>query len=260
MSRITCHFQGRLGNLMFEAAAVVATAKRQGMTPCFWKEECQYYRDILAYRDYMKPILQQFEKWDNAAAFKAHEDNIHGYSALPAFSQDTMLRGFYTCSRYFNDYRKDIIELFTRRDKGVVEKKIHDLRLGYPGKQLVSVHVRRTDYVTDYGWALPLEYYQQAAQRFPGAVFVIFSDDIEWCKRVLTFMPARAYITERDFIELQMMGRLDGMIIANSTFSTWGAILGDPDMNKTVVAPQKWLPDGKGNHNHDIHEPHWVLL
>lgn len=259
MNKLTCNFQGRLGNLMFEVAAVVATAKRQGMTPCFPANECDYYHGIPAFQQYLKPILRQFESWNNAAAFRVHEDNIHGYSELPVFTQDTMLRGFYTCSRYFNDYRQDIINLFSR-DKETVATRVRDMRTAHAGRKIVAVHIRRTDYVTDYGWALPLDYYKKAAERFPGAVFAIFSDDHAWCRSELGFLPDRAYLDDKDYICIQLLGQFDGCILANSTFSTWGAILGDPDMKKEIVSPKIWIPEGRGNHNKDIHEPHWMQI
>src|ERR1017187_5128288 len=112
MSRITCNFQGRLGNCMFETAAVLATAWRQNLTPCFPANECDYYRGITAFQHYLKPLLQKYPSFVDPAPFRVHEDNLYQYAALPAFESDTMLKGFYTCSQYFKDYRKEIIDVF----------------------------------------------------------------------------------------------------------------------------------------------------
>jgi hypothetical protein len=54
-----------------------------------------------------------------------------------------------------------------------------------------------------------------------------------------------------------MMGKCDAHIIANSTFSAWGAMLGDRDCNKKVIAPRLWCPT---EFNKDIFEPHWILI
>lgn len=259
MMRLTCNFQGRLGNLMFEIAAVLATAKRQGMIPSFPKFENDYYHGIPAFQQYLKPILSQFDKWTDTHAWTNYEDTIGCYTPLPTFERDTMLRGYFTCSQYFNDYRRELIELF-RTDGPTVERNVEAIRRAHEGRRTVAVHVRRTDYVTDYGWDLSPDYYERAARLFPGAAFIVFSDDQEWCRQHLDCMPRRTFVSELDYIELQMMGRFDAMILANSTFSTWGAILGDPNMDKEIVGPKIWIPQGKGNHNKDIVEPHWTLL
>jgi len=260
MSRITCNFQGRLGNLMFETACVLATAWRQKLEPCWPQEECQYYKDITAFGHFIKPVLKAYGTFTDPAPFKRHEENYKKFEALPAFTTDTMLYGFYTSSRYFNDYRREIIDVFTKTYRADVAVRVEELRRRHIGKQLVAVHVRRADYVTDYFWDLPLSYYEAAAAKFPDAEFVVFSDDLDWCNKNLGFMRRPDIVNDRDYMAIQVMSRMDAIIIANSTFSAWGAMLGDPDCNKTVVAPACWVPPGRGNHNADIYEPHWIRL
>jgi hypothetical protein len=260
-TRLTCNFQGRLGNLMFEVATVLATAWTQELTPCFQLEECDYYKGIRAFQQYLKPMLADYAHWLDPRPFAVYDESVHNYTPLPAFERDTMLKGYFTTSRYFSAHRHRIIEEFTKRDKSRVDAIANDIRRSHKGRRIVAAHVRRTDYVTDYHWELPLSYYEQAASLFPGAVFVIFTDDYPWAESNLRFMTDRQFVRERDYIEMQLMGACsDANIIANSTFSAWGAMLGDPDMTKTVVSPARWVPEGRGTHNRDIWEPHWTRI
>ncbi len=124
----------------------------------------------------------------------------------------------------------------------------------------VSLHIRRGDYVTNaaaskFFGSLSTEYYKQAleyvAQKI-GTDFTvfIFSDDIEWVRQTSSqFVPQSAdtvYVSDRNRItdheELALMSACKHHVIANSSFSWWGAWL-NPSQNKIVVAPKQWLTD-----------------
>ena len=89
------------------------------------------------------------------------------------------------------------------------------------------------------------EYYKSAIKRFANdTLFVIFSDDIEWCKHNLDFITNKIFINENnDILELYLMSYFKNNIIANSTFSWWGAWLGE---NNKVIMPNpsnNWFSD-----------------
>lgn len=260
---ITCNFQGRLGNLLYEIATVLATAWRQNLTPAFCLEhERGYYNDQPSYRDYVKHIISQFHCFQVTPNFKYHDENIRLEPSMPILTEDTMLRGYFNSYEYFEDYRERIIDLFTKRDKEQVESRYQEVRRKY-SKPLVAVHVRRADYVTDYGWALGVDYYERAYEeirkRLADCTFVIFSDDRNWCIEHLRFMQSKEFPVDKDYIEMQLMGRFDGLIMANSTFSDWGGKLG---RQKLVIAPDVWRDDkgGADPYNKWIYEPHWIRL
>jgi hypothetical protein len=113
----------------------------------------------------------------------------------------------------------------------------------------VSVHIRRGDFVT-LDWTLPEEFYysamQKVAETLPNATYLVFSDDIDWCKdnyRELGFDVAGdrlVFVTgnegERSYVDIDLMSRCQGMIIANSAFSYFAALLNNhPD--KFVINP-----------------------
>ena len=117
----------------------------------------------------------------------------------------------------------------------------------------VCVHVRRGDYATDphtsafHGLA-PLDYYREAAARISATVrdphFFVFSDDPDWVEQNLRFEHEMTYVThngaDRDYEDLRLMALCRHHIIANSSFSWWGAWLGQSP-GQQVFAPARWL-------------------
>jgi hypothetical protein len=122
----------------------------------------------------------------------------------------------------------------------------------------VIVHARRGDYLLkkDFHTNLDHTYYTKALaymkERIPNAKFIFISDDIHYWKE--SFNNA-IYFNESDIITLWLMMNSSNLIIANSTFSWWGAYLSGGE----VVAPKEWFgPEGPSSK--DIYEPSWILL
>jgi Glycosyl transferase family 11 len=117
-------------------------------------------------------------------------------------------------------------------------------RQGIPEKcDMVAIHVRRGDYVKHsfYVDLMETRYYERAMELFPHEKFVVFSDDIEWCKQQEIFKDCEfSHGTEVE--DMNNMASCIGHIIANSSFSWWAAYLSP--YTKKVVAPQDWHPDG----------------
>lgn len=254
---ITCNFQGRLGNLMFEIAATLAAAWKHNITPVFPNWHDDYYKDLPAFQNYILPMLHQFYQYDKKRInFKEyHESGDFQYKPI-VIEENTKLIGWFTSSLYFDEYRDKIIDIFSTNQE-YVNALAQNIMSKYPGREFVSVHVRRTDYVTDYKWDLPLNYYEEAAKQFENPIYVIFSDDPDWCREHLSFMKEKIFVTDKDYLELLLMGKFNAHIAANSTFSSMGIILGDRNKNKKVIAPKIWSPVV---HNKDIQEKHWILI
>lgn len=254
---ITCNFQGRLGNLMYEIAATLAAAWRNDATPVFPSRAHDYYRNLPAFEQYISPLLEQFYQYNSRRMkfTEYHEPADYHYEEIKA-DNNLILHGYFTTSMHWDEYRDKIIDLFSTNQE-YVNTLAENIISKYPGREFVSVHVRRTDYVTDYQWDLPLSYYEQAAAQFENPIFVIFSDDPDWCKENLSFLKEKVFITDKDYLELLLMGKFHAHIIANSTFSAWGAMLGDRNRAKKVIAPKVWSPV---KHNQNIQEKHWILI
>ena len=107
----------------------------------------------------------------------------------------------------------------------------------------VAIHVRRGDYVNNpfYVDLVETDYYEKAINLFDGSDFLIFSDDIEWCKLQPIFNGCE-FATGTELEDLNLMSSCIGHIIANSSFSWWGAYLSP--YSKRIVAPKAWYTDG----------------
>ena len=111
----------------------------------------------------------------------------------------------------------------------------------------VSLHIRRGDYLNlkNIG-ILDVEYYVTAVEHIrknvENPIFYIFSDDLKWCKNSLGFIGDCIYVdfTQTEIEDLELMAFCRHNIIANSSFSWWGAWL-NQHPNKTVIAPKGWL-------------------
>jgi len=132
----------------------------------------------------------------------------------------------------------------------------------------VSLHVRRGDYTlaAEGNIALPLDYYHRAIdlirQRFDDPVFFIFSDDIEFARKNLPAGMRQVFVEGNDDLssheDLRLMAACQHHIIANSSFSWWGAWL-NPSSEKVVVAPRHWLLSPESAFE-DLLPPTWYAL
>jgi len=113
----------------------------------------------------------------------------------------------------------------------------------------VAIHVRRGDYVNNpfYVDLAADGYYERAMAEFPeGTEFLVFSDDIDWCMKSPIFDGKFiSFCTVKDEVEsMNMMAACKAHIIANSSFSWWGAWLSPKYPDNKVIAPAKWYSDG----------------
>ena len=117
--------------------------------------------------------------------------------------------------------------------------------------------MRRGDYVsntetTDFHGLCDVDYYQEAIRKIrkglPHSTFYIFSDDKDYVKEIFNRLPNVVFIEHIpfDFEELLLMSYCKHNIIANSTFSWWGAWL-NTNMHKIVIAPDLWFADKEMN-------------
>lgn len=134
----------------------------------------------------------------------------------------------------------------------------------------VCFHVRRGDYVTNAAansthGLCSLAYYHEAieyiSKKVQDPVFFVFSDDMEWTKSMISFSHEVHYMDhngpDEDYEDLRLMMQCKHFIISNSSFSWWGAWLGN-NGDKIVVCPRLWFNDP--NLNTDIISESWVKL
>ncbi|OGM91147.1 hypothetical protein A2999_01225 [Candidatus Wolfebacteria bacterium RIFCSPLOWO2_01_FULL_38_11] len=167
-------------------------------------------------------------------------------------SGNVYLDGYWQNEKYFKDIEEIIRKEFTL--KNPFNKIISGIAEKISETNSVSLHIRRGDYVKDkitnqlHG-VCSLDYYLNAINRILEKVskpsFFIFSDDIEWAKNNLKLNYSTFFISDnliKDSEELVLMSKCKHNIIANSSFSWWGAWL-NQNPQKIVIAPKQWFKD-----------------
>jgi hypothetical protein len=266
MNYITCDILGPgtgqfnfgLCNQMFQVAALTSHAYDDGLTAIFPQIKTPQYGG------YDKNIMSRVNSEDiNTSNFKYIEIPF-GYHKLSE-KCNICYKGYMQSEKYFVHNRQLILDLFapTEEIKQYIETKYGELLKS----NLMSMHIRRGDYVhqPNHHPVTSPEYYLTAAEYITSRTavdkYVIFSDDIEWCKEIFGTDQNVVYIEgEADYIDLYLMSMCKHNIIANSTFSWWGAWLNNnPD--KIVVAPTEWFGSARTNLNTaDIIPQTWIKL
>lgn len=151
----------------------------------------------------------------------------------------------------------------------VRERALHnmqEIRARCGGRAVVSVHVRRADYlVSPVHLNLSVRYYEEALSRFPAdtAAVLVFSDDIAWCEAQPVFTRRGAHFSRGNpcLVDMCMMSLCDHHVIANSSFSFWGAMLG-VNPARQVVCPRDFVQPGGHNAwiNGRWYPPRWTAL
>lgn len=211
---------GRIGNAIFQISATIGYAKKYGVRFCFPKWEHQNSFNIPQEFFVDKGLINVKSK---------HSEPGYTYSEIP-FQENCSLYGYYQSWKYFDNCSEYIRELFTPPN------------LDATFKDYCCVHVRRTDYLNypKHHPIQPMQYYMSAAEKIPTKKFMVFSDDVEWCKQ--NFKGNEFAINETSSVasDFSKMVSCSHYIIANSSFSWWAAWLSRSE-DKVVVAPNNWF-------------------
>jgi len=205
--------------------------------------------------------------------FKAKVLRVHcvGYNPKAlAWRGNLYIDGFWQSEKYFVSFERDIrSELTLKSPMSAFANTFKDSILNE--KNSISIHIRRGDLILNMysdphaGICTP-EYYSKAFDyiksqiKTDGRVF-FFSDDIEWVKdNIKTSFPA-SYVScpeITDYEELVLMSLCKHNIIANSSFSWWGAWLNE-NKKKIIIAPSRWVTKGEDDYV-DITPPSWIRI
>lgn len=239
-------------------------------------DKCSYYIGIplMYYMDTTKLFLQKIVNKltrRDVLHFKVCRNVGYDYllevsNTYTPFSIDDLkeyhiVEGFRQSPLYFDDYREDLIRQFQpiyQIDSETNDCIVQIHQTVYP----VSVHIRRGDYVK-IGCCLSMDYYEKAIllikKKHPELTLFIFSDDINWVKDNLNIDGLSSIFVNhnhqvRAFDDIWAMSKCKSNIIANSSFSWWGAYLNTND-DKIVVAPSKIL-----DNNNKILPAEWIVI
>ena len=199
----------------------------------------------------------------------ATERHFHFDPEVLELPDGACLQGYWQSERYFADVADDVRRELTL--ERLASGRNAEMLERIDACHAVSVHVRRGDYVTaprahaTHG-VCSLDYYRRAsrhvAERVADPVFFVFSDDPDWVRAHLRLDGETVLVDhnapDAGCEDLRLMSRCRHHVIANSTFSWWGAWL-DPRADKIVVAPERWFQNGERD-TRDLLPASWVRL
>lgn len=222
---------------------------------------------------YLSKLTKLFPERSFSPFFKLVREGNDGFNreALQQEAWFLYLSGFWQSEKYFKDIQEVLQKELTLKTAPSV---LCESYRSYIQKEetSVSLHIRRGDYVNNaqfkdqFGF-LGLDYYKEAIALFQkedaDVRFFVFSDDLEWVKENLNFEPNLTFVEcsgeNIDIEELMLMRACQHHIIANSSFSWWGAWLNE-NKNKKVVAPKKWFNNLPGLNTDDLIPEDWIRL
>ena len=259
---------GRLCNQMFQYAALKGIARKTGVDCCI-----PHYTQ--AVDDGIGNMLRTelFDSFDldvkvgllnNGHAPVVNERHFHFDEELFKMCPDHVdLRGYFQTEKYFKHIEKEIRSDFTFKDEILVPCKEMIESVENP----IALHVRRGDYIknAENHFNLPRAYYEAALSKFDtNRNVIVFSDDPVWCHDEGTFVDDRFIISENEDnrVDLCLMSLCDDFIIANSSYSWWGAWL-SANKDKTVIAPAQWFGKTgytKDHNTKDLIPNDWTII
>ena len=183
-------------------------------------------------------------------------DNFNYSELLYNENYNYFLNGFWQSEKYFLNTSELI-----REQLQPTTKTLEKLKKKINGKS-ISLHVRRTDYVTSNGFhpVQTVEYYNKAIETIGSYdQILVFSDDINWCKENLNYDNVLFVENQDNLEDMWLMSLCDHNIIANSSFSWWGAWL-NQNKDKIVIAPKNWFGSQSNLNDLDIIPNNWVKI
>jgi hypothetical protein len=168
------------------------------------------------------------------------------------------LNGYWQSEKYFYQI-EDIIRNQLKPSDDVIKKLESIQRLD---NKNVSIHIRRTDYVSSNGFhpVQSISYYENALNKISEYEnILVFSDDIQWCKDNLHFNNMIFIEGFDDVEDIWLMSMCKNNIIANSSFSWWGAWL-NSNKDKKVIAPKKWFGSMANLNESDLIPDNWIRI
>ena len=166
------------------------------------------------------------------------------FAFLYSYARDHGLDYYFQDEYFFQEHQEAIRTLFSY---GIPEPT-----------DMVAIHVRRGDYVGNGFYVDLFEegYYERAMDLFPvGTKFLVFSDDIEWCRS--NFSGVSFWETGDEIKDMNKMASCKAHIVANSSFSWWGAWLCPEYPDNKVIAPKDWFSDGV---ERTVLPSHWIKI
>lgn len=275
---------GRLGNQMFQYAAIRGIAANRGfdwMIPPEGADRCDNYGLFDAFKLTNCQEKNQGEQSKQMISWREFHFNEKIFNECP---DGVDIDGYFQSEKYFKHISDEIRQDFAFKDEWL--NPCQEFINSFGTDKLVFLHVRRGNpnltgvrgerwsyqMLQQYHPLCKMDYYEEALKHFDDSYKVIvFSDVIDWCKKQPLFQGDRFHFSDnskelfRDgasipYVDLCLMTLCSDAIIANSSLSWWGAwLINNP--NKKVIAPKPWFGPAYGHYIMDDLIPEgWIEL
>jgi hypothetical protein len=257
---------GRLANQMFQYAALKGIARKHDYEFCIPPKEVfgvfdkNVKRDTICIYDVFN--LEEINKVEITGNRVVRETGFHFNEQLFDGCEDNVdLLGYFQSEKYFKHIEDEI-----RKDFTIKTDILEDCKSFYNEHfvdcEVISLHVRRGDYLVNPNHPVQdVEYYKNALSHFDENMPVlVFSDDHEWCNEQELFSDDRFFISQGSdpVADLCIMTLCDYHIIANSSYSWWGAWLAN---GKKTIAPKSWFSGDCAKHDtKDLYCQNWSII
>ncbi len=283
---VTVHFAGGLGNQMFQYALYRAMQKAGKKVYAIRDNKIDTPEIILdrvftnAHIEYLSGadedlILEEIRKAEQSEGLYAfyREKMSHGtIKEADRFLLDLdggIIRGLHQ-TRYFADVACNELSDAFRFDDHKVRANLKECWPLPADRVSVSIHLRRGDYLSEknvkyYGGICTPEYYHKAMdyirEKVENPLFCFFSNDPDWARKEFdiedaVYVSPQLFDQYEDWYDMYLMSQCEHNIIANSTFSWWGAWL-NRNPQKIVLAPARWINCFEYK---DIYPEEWIRI
>jgi len=281
---ISADIIGGLGNQLFQIAIVLEYSKKYNKTPIFKEKdlnEIEKLHEITAFSTLLNNNLNYLDtiKYNDIKFDNIYQEQIeYKKNDIPQFDGNVLLKGYYQSPYYLSDetknYMNDILYSNNKYVMPAIEyyNKIKDLFRDNDDNNYCFVHFRRGDFLS-YNFYTNIDYYKRALDIIGlNKKLIIFSDDIEWCKKEIKFNNKQFFvefnatnineIIEIRYIELILMSLfINGIVSPGSSFSYWASFIGIP--NKNIVVSKILFNNNKDeilNKHNERYPKNWIEI
>ena len=275
---ITCDLKGGLGNQLFQIFTVIGYSLKHKIKFILPDSLKSNYRNTYwdSFLLNLKFFTKEYSSINLLNCIKYNEPDFH-YNEIPLINNNIELNGYFQSYKYFDNYFFDIIKFIKLND---IIDNTKEKYLNYFKNDTISMHFRLGDYkkLQDYHPILQYEYYEYSLEKIINntnkdnydVLYFYEKDDVDdVCLIInklkerfirLNFINIDTNIT--DWEQMLLMSSCNHNIIANSSFSWWGAYIGYKlNENKIVCYPSKWFgPALSSNNISDLFLDKWEKI
>ena len=269
---------GSLGNQMHIVAATYATAIDMQTDWAISNKTNEGYHGGIKRSSFNDTFFRSAIKKGPPTGHKSFSEGAFKYRHITKH-KNLILKGYFQSDKYYGHRKNEIIDLFYEFYPEV-QDKVQGWFNHMDQNKTISLHIRRTDYVklAKVHHVQPMEYYESGINAIaekqnisPEQLkqdyhFLVFSDDLEWCKNQDFFKSLHCTFVDNQespdlnaIIDLYTMAQCKHNIIANSSFSWWSAYLNKHE-DKIVVAPKQWFGPRGPKYWEDIYTENMIIL